>query len=218
MRAFGQLLDRLDQQRRAAVAVGRGDPVRAVLGDVDPAVARDRDHRGRGVVRVEVDVHPSQHQHVVAALHGGVPGVGAHDEEADPVVERGRAIGAVQRAEHVGHPGDVAAQLLDADVERGPEQITTSRISARASIASQAALPRPRRRSAGPDGGLARARLRIRDRSTAAARAVEERVGAAVGPDLGRRRATVPTVHESRLRPRRSSCGACLPYRCPFRR
>ena len=156
----------LAAQRRPA---GRSrDLVGAPLRNVDPAVAWDRDHRGAGIGRVQVDVDPGQHENVVTALHGGLPGVRAHDQEADPVVDRRRAVGPVQGAEHVGHPLDVAAQALHADVQRRPSN-PTSRNNTSARMAMRRRV-RPRgsegsrggsvREAAGPGSGRGRTSCR----------------------------------------------------------
>ena len=115
----GELLDGPHEQRRAAHAVRGTDLSRAVVGDGHPGVARDRDHRGAGGGRIQVDVDAGQREHGVAALAGGLAGVGAHDEEADAVGDRCRAFGVVEAAEHVRHARDVAGQLLDGEEDRG---------------------------------------------------------------------------------------------------
>jgi hypothetical protein len=61
---LGELLDRLDEQRRAAEGVAGVDLVAAVPGDVDPGVARDRDQ----LCVLAVGAEAGEHDRVGAAI------------------------------------------------------------------------------------------------------------------------------------------------------
>ena len=115
-----QRLDRLQRQVGPAVRVGGVDLVRPRAGDVDPQVARDRHHRRRLVVGVEVDEQDRVRVGLVARLVGhAVVGPEDHDRlRPAHVVARELVLAEADRALLRGALVEVVDELADLEEDR----------------------------------------------------------------------------------------------------